>query len=253
MTDPAYELFGAVSQAYAAHRPSYPDHFFTAFAERCPSHQRVWDCGCGSGQASLTLAQHFDQVLATDASAAQLEQAQPHPRITYSQASAWASGLEAASVDGVLVAAAVHWFAGDAFNTEVRRVAKAGAVMAWIGYLPLQLTSEVLQTCLDRFYATTLEPWWPHERRWVDQRYAGLPFPGEEWPFPQDLWIERQWSLDDLAGYLGTWSAVETARRAGVDPLPELVDTMRALWPGHGHQRLLTRWPFMGRWGVITR
>lgn len=253
MADPASELFGAVSQAYAAHRPTYPEPFFKAFAQRCPGRKLVWDCGCGSGQASIALAEHFDQVLASDASAAQLEQAQPHPRITYRQAAAGASGLELSSVDGVLVAAAVHWFAGEAFNAEVRRVARAGAVMAWIGYLPLQLSSTVLQECLNHFYCTTLDPWWPAERRWVDQRYAGLPFPGEEWAFPQDLWIERHWTLDDLMGYLGTWSAVENARRSGVDPLPELAGTMGGLWPDGGRQRLLARWPFMGRWGGISR
>lgn len=251
MTDPASDLFGAVSRAYASHRPTYPESFFTAFADHCPGRSRVWDCGCGSGQASLALAQHFDQVIATDASGAQLAQAQAHPRIRYQQASAEASGLEAASVDAVLVAAAVHWFAGEAFNAEVRRVAHAGAVMAWIGYLPLQLNATALQNCLDRFYGSTLEPWWPAERRWVDKAYAGLPFPGEEWPFPQDLWIERLWNLEDLLGYLGTWSAVENARRKGIDPLPEFASTMRALWPGDGGQRLLARWPFMGRWGVI--
>jgi hypothetical protein len=37
-----------------------------------------------------------------------------------------ASGLPDASVDGVVVAAAIHWFAGDDFNREVRRVCRPG-------------------------------------------------------------------------------------------------------------------------------
>ncbi len=252
MPDPASDLFGAVSKAYATHRPTYPETFFKAFASRCPSRQRVWDCGCGSGQASLSLTTQFEQVEASDASAAQLSQAPSHPRIHYRQAPADASGLAAQSIDGVLVAAAVHWFAGEAFNTEVRRVAKPGAVMAWIGYLPLQLESKGLQSHLDHLYAVTLEPWWPPERRWVDQSYRGLPFPGEEWPFPDDLWIERSWTLDDLLGYLGTWSAVEQARRRGADPLQALSSELRAAWPGAGMEPLLARWPFMGRWGQIS-
>ncbi|MCP9802881.1 hypothetical protein KBY75_04800 [Cyanobium sp. T1G-Tous] len=89
-------------------------------------------------------------------------------------------GLDNASVDGVLVAAAVHWFAGDAFNTEVRRVCKSGAVVAWIGYLPLRLADQRLQSSLDAFHSVTLAPWWPAERRWVEQSYAGLAFPAEE-------------------------------------------------------------------------
>jgi len=74
------------------------------------------------------------------------------------QAQADSVPLEPASVDGVLVAAAVHWFAGEAFNAEVRRVARPGAVMAWIGYLPLRLQQPDLQRQLDHFYGTTLEP-----------------------------------------------------------------------------------------------
>ncbi|MEY3964037.1 MAG: hypothetical protein RLZZ106_1292 [Cyanobacteriota bacterium] len=250
-SDQAAALFGAVSQAYAAHRPTYPKRFFGNFAARCPGQQRVWDCGCGSGQASLALAEHFEQVVASDASSEQLQLAPQHPRIRWLQAPANAVPLEPASVDGVLVAAAVHWFAGEAFNAEVRRVARPGAVMAWIGYLPIQLELPYLQRQLDRFYESTLEPWWPPQRRWVDQRYAGLPFPGEEWPFPSDQWIERHWNLSDLLGYLASWSAVSNARRSGVDPLQALEPELRHHWPADGAQPLLVRWPFMGRWGVI--
>jgi SAM-dependent methyltransferase len=250
-TGEAAGLFGAVSEAYAAHRPTYPEGFFATFVSRCPGRERVWDCGCGSGQASLALAQHFDQVVATDASSEQLQLAPQHPRIRWLQAQAHCAPLDPASVDAVLVAAAVHWFAGEAFNTEVRRVARPGAVMAWIGYLPLRLEQPDLQRQLDRFYGSTLEPWWPPQRRWVDQRYAGLPFPGEEWPFPSDQWIERHWNLSDLLGYLASWSAVSNARRSGVDPLQALEPELRRQWPAAGAQPLLVRWPFMGRWGVI--
>jgi hypothetical protein len=124
--------------------------------------------------------------------------------------------------------------------------------MAWIGYLPLQLAQPELQLQLHRFYATTLEPWWPPQRRWVDQSYAGLPFPGEEWPFPSDQWIERQWSLSDLLGYLASWSAVSNARRSGVDPLRAFAEELRHAWPGQGAEALQVRWPLMGRWGVIN-
>ena len=252
MPEQVAELFGTVSEGYAAHRPTYPDSFFAAFADRCPSRQRVWDCGCGSGQASIALADHFDQVLATDASVDQLLLSPQHPRIHYARAEACQAPLEPASVDGVLVAQAVHWFAGEAFNAEVRRVAKPGAAMAWIGYLPLQLELPKLQEQFQRFYGTTLKPWWPAQRRWVEQSYAGLIFPGEEWHFPTDLWIERFWTLQELQGYLGSWSAVEKARRSGTDPLMRFVEELKGDWPGEGAQPALVRWPFMGRWGLIA-
>ncbi|MEB3207477.1 MAG: class I SAM-dependent methyltransferase [Synechococcus sp.] len=232
----ATNLFSAVAAAYARHRITYP---------------LVWDCGCGSGQAAIDLATAGARVIATDASAAQLAAASPHPRISYQQADATASGLGDASLDGVLVAAAVHWFAGDAFNTEVRRVCKSGAVVAWIGYLPLRLADQRLQSSLDEFHSVTLAPWWPAERRWVEQSYAGLAFPAEEWQFPAGLWIERHWTLYELIAHIGTWSAVQRSREAGSDPLPNLQAELKALWPEMGQAALLVRWPFMGRWGQL--
>ncbi len=248
----AAELFGAVAAAYARHRPTYPDAFLDGFVARLENQPaQVWDCGCGSGQASLALAQRGVRVIATDASAAQLASAPAHPLVTYAQASADASGLAAASVDGVLVAAAVHWFAGEGFNREVRRVARPGAVMAWIGYLPLQLEVPELQALVQHFYATTLAPWWPPQRQLVECSYAGLEFPGQEWPFPEGLEIVRHWSLEALLGYLASWSAVSAARAAGWDPLAPLALELAAHWPEGGSGQVEARWPFMGRWGRV--
>ncbi len=247
----ASALFGAVAAAYARHRLTYPPAFFEALLQRLPADPLVWDCGCGSGQASLDLAERGARVIATDASAAQLAAAKVHPRIRYVQAPAETSGLASASVDGVLVAAAVHWFAGDAFNAEVRRVSRPGAVLAWIGYLPLLLPAGPLQRAIDRFHHHTLAPWWPAERRWVEQSYAGLPFPGKEWAFPRDLWIERHWTLAELLAHIGTWSAVQRCREAGSDPLPALAADLNQHWPEQGAADLLVRWPFMGRWGLV--
>jgi SAM-dependent methyltransferase len=247
----ASALFGAVATAYARHRLTYPARFFELLLHRLPADPLVWDCGCGSGQASLDLAERGARVIATDASAEQLAAARPHPRITYRQASADASGLATARVDGVVVAAAVHWFAGSAFNAEVQRVCRPGAVMAWIGYLPLHMPEPRLQAVMDGFHAGTLAPWWPAERRWVEQSYAGLAFPGEEWAFPQGLWIERRWSLTALLTHIGTWSAVQRCREAGGDPLPALAAALAPHWPAQGDEPLLVRWPFMGRWGAV--
>lgn len=123
--------------------------------------------------------------------------------------------------------------------------------MAWIGYLPLQLDCAPLQALLDRLYHEDLAPWWPPQRQLVDRAYADLAFPGQEWPFPRGLWIERHWDLAQLLGYLGTWSAVQAAREQGVEPLAELGRDLAGHWPEQGARPLLVRWPFMGRWGRI--
>jgi len=251
VADTPVDLFDAVAAAYAQHRPTYPAALFGRFAARCPQRHRVWDCGCGNGQASLALAELFDQVVATDASPSQIQQAIAHPRVRYSCAPASASGLPAGSVDAVFVAQAVHWFAGEAFNAELRRVARPGAVMAWIGYLPPQLEVPELQALVQHFYATTLAPWWPPQRQLVECSYAGLEFPGQEWPFPEGLEIVRHWSLEALLGYLASWSAVSAARAAGWDPLAPLALELAAHWPEGGSGQVEARWPFMGRWGRV--
>jgi SAM-dependent methyltransferase len=251
----AAALFGSVAAGYANHRPTYPEAFVTAFVERLPvqppAQAVVWDCGCGSGQASLALARRDLEVIATDASAEQLAAAPCHPCVHYRQASAEASGLPDGSVDGVLVASAVHWFGGEAFNAEVRRVCRPGAVMAWIGYLTLELELAPLQGRVRAFYEHTLAPWWPPQRALVERAYAGLPFPGQEWAFPAGLEIRRHWALPELLGYLGSWSAVAAARAAGHDPLPALAAELEGLWPGGGATAVAVRWPFMGRWGQL--
>jgi ubiquinone/menaquinone biosynthesis C-methylase UbiE len=42
---------------------------FAWLAGQCPGRDAAWDCGCGSGQASFALAEHFTRVHATDLSA----------------------------------------------------------------------------------------------------------------------------------------------------------------------------------------
>jgi ubiquinone/menaquinone biosynthesis C-methylase UbiE len=92
----------------------------------------VWDCACGSGQATLDLATRFNKVLATDASAEQIASAKPHPRVEYSVALAEQSGLESGSVSLVTVAQALHWFNLERFYPETKRVLKpAGVLAAW--------------------------------------------------------------------------------------------------------------------------
>src|SRR5262245_8033925 len=66
--------FSSVAGAYAAARPEYPDELFDLIAERVPREARVWEPGCGSGQATRGLAARFAHVHATDPSAQQIAQ-----------------------------------------------------------------------------------------------------------------------------------------------------------------------------------
>ena len=123
-------LFTTIAREYATFRPGYPPELFAWLARVSPSLNAVWDCGCGSGQASTALAGYFAQVHATDVAAEQIGAARSHPRVQYSVARAEHSGLRDASVDLVTVAQALHWFDVDAFYAEARRVGRPGALLA---------------------------------------------------------------------------------------------------------------------------
>lgn len=97
-------LFTAQSDAYRAGRPTYDPAFFAWLAQAAPGTQLAWDCGCGSGQASVDLARHFQRVIATDINASQLEHAPREANIDYRCEPAESTSLEAGSVDLTLVA-----------------------------------------------------------------------------------------------------------------------------------------------------
>src|SRR5436309_12421226 len=122
--------FSGVAGAYAEHRPRYPDRLFAWLAEQVPERRLAWDCATGSGQAAVGLAEHFDRVIATDASEAQIAAAAPHPRVEYRVAPAESSGLAPESADLVTVGQALHWFDRPLFYAEARRVLRPGGVVA---------------------------------------------------------------------------------------------------------------------------
>src|SRR5688572_11530381 len=93
------ELFSTVAREYASFRPSYPPGLFGWLARASAAREAVWDCGCGSGQASTALAEHFGVVHATDVAPEQISAARAHARVRYSVAPAEHSGLAAGSAD----------------------------------------------------------------------------------------------------------------------------------------------------------
>ena len=237
--------FSTAAADYAAHRPTYPEALASVLAERAPARERALDCGCGNGQLARLLAGAFTEVVATDASAAQIAAAQAHPRVRYRVAPAEASGLPEGSVDLITAAQAAHWFDLPAFYAEARRIARPGAVLALISYGVLHLDGAA-EEVLRHFYTQVVGPYWPPERAHVEAGYRTLPFPFEALPAP-DLAIERDWSLDDLVGYAGTWSALQGARTAlGSDPLPAFAADLAAVWGEPGARRRVG-WPLAVR------
>jgi len=242
--------FSATAASYARYRPQYPPALFDFVVGLCDQRRVVWDCATGNGQAALAFAQHFDHVIATDASATQIANAVPHPNITYRVATADESEIADASVDLITVAQALHWFDLHRFFLEVRRVAMPGAAIAVWSYDDPILDDPSLDAVLQQFNGQTLGTYWPAERHQVGAGYTRLPFPFDEVPAPS-LMLEHQWTLDAFLGYLRTWSAVAAYRaKHGVDPVVAFAKDLGEQWtdPQTTHT---VRWPLTIRAGRV--
>jgi SAM-dependent methyltransferase len=252
-TPPSSEFrdhFAQAAPAYATFRPRYPAALFAALAAQAPARHLAWDCATGSGQAAIGLAEHFERVVATDASEAQLAAALPHPRVRYHRATAEASGLPAGSVALVTVAQALHWLDRPAFYAEARRVLVPNGVIAVWTYGLIEIGPAV-DELIRSFYARTVGPYWPPERALVETGYRTIDFPFAELPLPA-LHMEGELTLEQLGGYLGTWSAVLRYRTAqGRDPVPELLERVRPHWGGPERARSV-RWPLASRAGRVA-
>ncbi|GMV03761.1 MAG: hypothetical protein AMXMBFR53_00430 [Gemmatimonadota bacterium] len=109
MSTPFHDHFSGHAELYRRHRPSYPGELYTWLAGISAEHGLAWDAATGNGQAAAGLAEHFRQVLATDASRQQLAHAQAHPAVRYALAPSERPPLADARVDLITVAQAVHW------------------------------------------------------------------------------------------------------------------------------------------------
>lgn len=235
---------------YARFRPDYPpalSHYLAGLPQR---RGRALDAGCGTGQFTVSLADHFAEVIGLDPSGDQIGHARPHARVTYLCAPAEAIPVDDHGTDLITAAQAAHWFDRPAFYAEVRRIAAPGAVIALLSYGVPHLDGAATNDRFARFYHDEIGPFWPPERKLVDSGYAGIDFPFSELPAPT-LTIERDWQLGELLGYISTWSAIRAAVAAGrEDILTRFARDLAALWGPEASPHRIT-WPINLRIGRI--
>lgn len=232
--------FSTIAARYAAYRPRYPQALADALAERCERHELAWDAGCGNGQLSVTLAERFAHVIATEPSREQLAAATAHPRVEYRREPAEQSSLPPASVDLAVAAQAAHWFDWPRYVAEVERVARPGALVALVSYGILHVAGDV-EPIVAHYYRDVVGPYWPPGREHVETGYRDLAWP---WPTvePPALAMTAEWTREELIGYVATWSAtVKMTETAGPAPFEALGSSLAAVWPDQ--ERRTVTWP----------
>ena len=241
--------FDQGGNAYLRFRPEYPPELAQFLASLAPSTALAVDVGCGNGQLTAQLATHFETVLGADPSAEQIANATEHSRVEYLRAAAEQLPVANQSAQLIAAAQAAHWFDLPRFYEEVRRVCVPHGILALVSYGVMQL-DEQLEPRFSRFYRDEIGPYWPDERKFVDSGYADLPFPFVEKSSPR-LEIRKSWNLEELLGYISTWSAVHRACEAGREDISQtFAANLIELW-GNSLQCREVRWPIHMRIGVI--
>jgi SAM-dependent methyltransferase len=230
--------FSGHADIYAAYRPTYPQALMRFLADCCEQRRVAWDCATGNGQTAVAVTRFFDRVIATDASAAQIESAKPHPKVEYRVAGAEKSGLAARSVDLITVSQALHWFDIDRFFDEALRVLVPGGVLSAWSY-ELCIVEPAVDAQVLALYQE-IDDYWPPERRIVEARYRHIELPMPAIAAP-DFEMTARWTADAMLGYLRTWSACQRYLcERGIDPVDAIEAPLQALW---GRQAREVRWP----------
>lgn len=240
--------FSARSHDYAEFRPVYPTEMFRFLASRCAQAKFCWDAATGNGQAAQSLVEHFTHVYASDASPNQVNLATPHLRIRYAVEPAEKTALGDGSCDLVTVAQAIHWLKHDEFYAEARRVLKPGGLIAVWGY-GLHSVNEAVDHVVKKYYSEIVGPFWPPERKIIEEKYETLSFPFQKIDTPQ-YEISAAYSLGEMRGYLASWSATQRyMQHHGKNPLETITSDLKQAW-GDAEKRTL-RWPIYMKVGHI--
>jgi len=241
--------FSIDSESYSVHRPSYPPEIFQYLYELRPFAKRVWDCGCGNGQASIKLAKFFHEVIATDSSKEQIAQAKPAGNIIYKYEKAESTSIATNSIDLIVVAQALHWFNFEIFYKEVLRVCKASSLFAAITYNLFRINPEI-DEIIDDLYWNTLKGYWSKRRSFVDTAYEDIRFPFKD-VTSQVFTMTHNWNFEHLIAYLQTWSGVKDyIKKNKYDPVEGISDLLYSKW--NSTDKLQVKWDVTVKTGIIN-
>jgi hypothetical protein len=114
----------------------------------------------------------------------------------------------------------------------------------------LPVIAPAIDPILKDYYANVLAGYWPERFQYLENRYRTLPFPFEEIT-PPEFEMQADWGLDQLAGFLDSWSATRRYQQArGQHPLSVIWQELLEQW-GEPARRRAIRWPLTLRVGRV--
>ncbi|HAZ11234.1 MAG: hypothetical protein A2X86_08320 [Bdellovibrionales bacterium GWA2_49_15] len=246
------DLFSKQANLYSRYRPQYPDALYKFLLSHCAKKELAWDCATGNGQAALDLARFFTKVIATDLSERQIKSAVRAENVEYRVLKAEESlGVKDHSIDLITVAQALHWFDLDKFYAEVKRVLRPTGIFATWAYafhLPIQPN---IDSSLTDFYFNILGPFWKKNNKLIFDNYKELSFPFREIATPE-IYLEVNWSLEDLIGYFRTWSSTQLfIDQSQIDPTLELYEKVLPYW-GAASEKKILKWRLIFKVGELV-
>lgn len=228
-----HDHFSGHAQLYASARPTYPADLYKFLGEQSAAHDMAIDCASGNGQAAIALSEYYRLVLMSDASSSQLQQHQQDsvlqgnlfPAVALSER----MPVRRECADLVTVAQALHWFDFDQFCSELDRLLKPGGLFAVWSYGIHSIEPDI-DILIGRLYNDITGPYWTPERKMVENGYASYDFPFAEVSTPS-FKLRKSWSIDQVLGYLNSWSAVQKYQRLnGHNPVELISDELSSIW-----------------------
>jgi len=235
---------------YAKNRPEYPNALYSeifAFAQHDMNKKygNCLDVACGTGQATVALANYFDTVVGVDHLDTQLQNAIKKDNIKYMKATAEdidKLGFVEQSFDLITVAQAAHWFDIHKFYSASEKLLKPGGTLAIWGYGTNSLNhKEADNYFFNDYYKGVLNSYWESGRDHLDNEYMSIPLPNFYITERRKTSMEKTMDYQSFFGYLNTWSALLKYRKLNSDdPLVEVDKNLKKFF---GNGNITVTWP----------
>ncbi len=221
--------FNQNSELYATYRPWYPAALYEFIMKHCKPRVAAWDCGTGNGQVAMELSKYFQRIYASDISPNQIQTAYWDNKITYKVEAAEECSFPDKSFDLIMVAQSIHWFNMEKFYDQVRRTLKPKGLIVIAGYGLIDV-DESVNKIIQHLYTDILGEYWDTERSYIEKEYKTIAFPFKEIMAPE-LFIESDWTLEQLFGYLETWSAIQHFKnKNNQNPIQKIEKKLSKAW-----------------------